>query len=289
MLPETTSLGLRLVVDGNLPRQQSVSADTRQRKGWLLLVPGPQVASEDLPKAHDHYYHSSRYDVESMLIESMWVASGAQEGDDARWNCCGAVLIDLDVTALLPAGFGMWVASGDGLKPVTSWPVPTASDKGGSTLRRSHHRMRPGETLVLGSTDLEAIWQSRRIARAACRCPARFHQLVRRIAARRGLGSQPSIALVSYPTGTPVALEQPWSGSAVLLPPREAPAKAHRLSPIWIAVAITLLSTVGVYAAKRPTLLEANWSETITFLLTMDRWEQPNQGESGSPSVSPGD
>ena len=96
-----------------------------------------------------------------------------------------------------------------------------------------------------------------------------------RMAARRGFGSLP-IASVHYPTGPAVALEEPWNSPAVLLPLRRAPVKRSRLSPIWLAVVIAVLSAIGVCTIKRPALSKASWVETATFLLTVDRLGETN-------------
>jgi len=51
------------------------------------------------------------------------------------------------------------------------------------------------------------------------------------------------------------------------------------LSPVLIALAIMVLSALGVYAVKRPSLPEASLAETLTFILTIDRLGQMSGGE----------
>jgi len=99
--------------------------------------------------------------------------------------------------------------------------------------------------------------------------------MVASIAARRGFGSLP-MASVHYPMGPAVALEEPWDNPAVLLPLRRETAKRTRLSPIWLAIVIVVVSAVGVYTIKRPALSKANWVETAAFLLTVDHLGETN-------------
>jgi len=270
---QKTPLGIS-VDPGEHLSLDGVPAEARQRKGWLLLVPGGHVEASDLAAAYEGYYASHHYDVEPTLVASMRSVSAGQDSDKVGWQCCGAVLMGLDVTALLPLGFRLWVIDGSRLDPVASWPMPATACEGSGGLRRSHHRIRPGETLVLGRKDLEPILRSRRARRAAAN-PARLRRMVASIAARRGFGSLP-MASVHYPMGPAVALEEPWDNPAVLLPLRRETAKRTRLSPIWLAIVIVVVSAVGVYTIKRPALSKANWVETAAFLLTVDHLGETN-------------
>jgi len=238
----------------------------------------------EVTQAAERYYGSPRLDVEPMLRETLGKAAGA----DGAWSHCGAVLVGLDLTALLPPGYGVWVADDHGLRAIPSWPVG-AADSRLAALRRCHHRMRPGETVLVGGQMLGAVGVRRRIAQLAGRRPERFRRVLQRAAARQGAQGTLPFALVHYPTGPAVALEQPWDRSAVLLPPRPMPAsRTSGLSPVFVALAITILSAVGVYAVKRPSLPEASLAETLSFFLTIDRLGQVSGGE-GDGAALPGE
>ena len=281
-----TSLGLAVTLDGVPSLFESGTIAERQRKGWLLLVPGAANAPLDLAAAYECYYSSTRFDVEPLLVEALRVAAPSGDSPGSSWPCCGAALVGLDVTALFPAGYGLWVAGDGSLRVVPSWPAGTGQQDGLGLLRRCHHRMRPGETVLLGSERFATIANKRGVARAACRRPLRFGRLVQRLTARPGAQGPLPFATIHYPLGPAVALDQPWDRPAVLLPPRAAPARTGGFSPIWIALAITILSAVGVYAAKRPSLPEASLADTLTFFLTIDRLGQAGGSESESPPAS---
>jgi hypothetical protein len=271
-----TPLGLWVTLDGALPAFEGGTALERQRMGWLLLVPGVAEDVPELAQAAKRYYGSPRFDVEPMLREIL----GHGVGDDGAWSCCGAVLAGLDLTALLPLGYGVWVADDHGLRAIPSWPVGAAGSDGLAPLRRCHHRMRPGETVLVGGQMLGGVGGRRRIARLAGPRPERFRRMLQRAAARQGVQGTLPFALVHYPTGPAVALQQPWDRPAVLLPPRPMPtSRTSGLSPVLIALAIMVLSAVGVYAVKRPSLPEASLAETLTFILTIDRLGQMSGGE----------
>jgi hypothetical protein len=162
------------------------------------------------------------------------------------------------------------------LRLVASWPLPGVDSEECAGWRRSHHRIRPGETLVLGRQELGPILGRRRVRRNAG-SPSRLRRLVTRLAARRGLDAV-SLGWLRHAAGPVVALEQHWHASA-RSQVRPASDKRVGLSPVWVALAIAVLSAVGVYTLKRPALPRASWAETITFLLTVDRLGEGNPVE----------
>ncbi|MGC9359360.1 MAG: hypothetical protein ACP5G7_03165 [Anaerolineae bacterium] len=275
-MPQTTPLGISVDLGGESPLDR-LPACVLQRKGWLLLVPGNRGAGVDVAAAYESYYASQRFDVEPTLLASMRLMSTTQDGGAADWHGCGAVLMGLDLTALLPAGYGLWVMEERHLRRVASWPLRVGGTEDCATLCRSHHRIRPGETLLLGREELGPILARRRVKRNAGN-PARLRRLVSKLAARQGIESV-SLGWLHDSAGPVVALEELWHASPRPLQVRLASEKRARLSPVWLAVAIAVLSAVGVYALKRPALPRASWAETITFLLTVDRLGEGNDVE----------
>ena len=130
---------------------------------------------------------------------------------------------------------------------------------------------------MLGPEELASILARRRVKRSAGN-PARLRRLATKLAVRKGHRSV-SFGWLLHPAGPVVALEEPWNTMPRTGQRSLASDKSARLSPIWVAVAIAVLSAVGVYALKRPSLPRASWAETITFLLTVDRLGEGNTVE----------